>query len=312
MNIIEKRKIFLTISAILIVISIVMLFVRGLNLSIDFTGGSRLELAKDFDGEVLSRDEIENIYNEQKLKINSIQETDGGYRISSSSISEQEKDKIIERLKAQELSFEFLGPTIGNETKNKAIVAVLIAILAITTYIAIAFRKSGGVISSWKFGVAAIIALAHDVIITLGAFSLFGLLFEVEIDALFVTAILTIMGFSVHDTIVVFDRIRENITNNVKRLSFGEVVNNSIKETIGRSLNTSVTVIFVLFAMALFGGESIRWFIIAFIIGVVVGTYSSIFIAAPILLEWHNLDKNGGFKSLKSRLNLGGGGKNDT
>ena len=312
MNIIEKRKIFLTISAILIVISIVMLFVRGLNLSIDFTGGSRLELAKDFDGEVLSRDEIENIYNEQKLKINSIQETDGGYRISSSSISEQEKDKIIERLKAQELSFEFLGPTIGNETKNKAIVAVLIAILAITTYIAIAFRKSGGVISSWKFGVAAIIALAHDVIITLGAFSLFGLLFEVEIDALFVTAILTIMGFSVHDTIVVFDRIRENITNNVKRLSFGEVVNNSIKETIGRSLNTSVTVIFVLFAMALFGGESIRWFIIAFIIGVVVGTYSSIFIASPILLEWHNMDKNGGFKSLKSRLNLGGGGKNDT
>lgn len=302
MNIIEKRKIFLTISAILILVSIVMLFVRGLNLSIDFTGGSRLELAKELEKGELSRDAIENIYNEQKLKINSIQETDKGYRISSSSMSEQQKDKIIEDLKAQELSFEFLGPTIGNEAKNKAIVAVLIAILAITTYIAIAFRKSGGVISSWKFGVAAIIALAHDIVITLGAFSLFGLLFEVEVDVLFVTAILTIMGFSVHDTIVVFDRIRENITNNVKRLSFEEVINNSIKETIGRSLNTSVTVIFVLFAMALFGGESIRWFVIAFIIGVLVGTYSSIFIASPILLEWHNFDKNGGVRTLKERI----------
>lgn len=300
MNIIKNRKTFLLISIVLMVLSIIMLSIKGLNLSIDFTGGSRLEVAKSSEQGELPRESIEKAYRAADIKVNSIQDTEGSYRVSSSSITSEQKNNIVNALGMEELSFEVLGPTIGNETKDKAIIAVFIAIFAITGYIAIAFRKSGGVISSWKFGVTAIIALFHDVIITLGAFSLFGMLFDVEIDALFVTAILTIMGFSVHDTIVVFDRIRENITNNVKKLSFEEIINNSINDTIGRSLNTSVTVIFVLFAMALFGGESIRWFVIAFIIGVLVGTYSSIFVAAPILLEWSNFDKRGGIKNLKN------------
>ncbi len=291
MNIIKNRRLFLMISGALIFLSIAMLVFFGLKLSIDFTGGSRLEVSSF--GEDLNKVKIEETYNTENIRVNSIQETEGGFRISSALISKAQKDIIIKSLNAREQSFEVLGPTIGGETRDKAILAVVLAVIAITTYIAIAFWRSGGVISSWKFGVAAIIALIHDVVITLGAFSLFGLLFGVEIDALFVTAILTIMGFSVHDTIVVFDRIRENITNNVKKLSFEEIIDISILGTIGRSLNTSMTVIFVLFAMALFGGETIRWFIIAFIIGVTVGTYSSIFIAAPILLEWHDLDRRG-------------------
>lgn len=299
---IRRRKIFLMISAAIVLLSLVSLFVNGLNLSIDFTGGTRLEILPE--GKEISKVTIERAYLAEKLKVSSIQETDRkGYRISSNTMTDSQKDKILNTLDAKEQSFEVLGPTIGNETKNKALVAVMVAIAAITTYIAIAFWKSGGVISSWKFGITAIIALIHDVVITLGVFSLFGLLFGVQVDALFITAILTIMGFSVHDTIVVFDRIRENITNNVKKLTFEQIVDNSINDTMGRSLNTSITVVFVLFAMVLFGGESIRWFIIAFIIGVVVGTYSSIFIASPLLLEWYNFNKKDGFRNLKAKLN---------
>lgn len=301
MNIIGKRRVFLIISGVLVIWSILMLIFVGLNLSIDFKGGSRLEITSQ--GSPITRESIENAYMSQGVVINSIQDSENsGYKISSANINDSKRKAILEQIPAQQLSFEALGPTIGQEARNKAFFAVGLAIIAITTYIAIAFRKSGGVISSWKFGVAAIIALIHDVIITLGFFSLFGLLFGVQIDALFITAILTIMGFSVHDTIVVFDRIRENITNNVKKLPFNELVNNSINETIARSLNTSVTVFFVLFAMALFGGESIRWFVIAFVIGVAVGTYSSIFVASPILLEWSDMDNNGGFRKFYSRL----------
>lgn len=301
MNIIKRRKIFLIISAVFVLFSSISLLINGLNLSIDFTGGTRLELLPE--GDDISKATIERVYLAEKLKISSIQEIDKkGYKISSNTMTDSQKDKILSALNAKEQSFEVLGPTIGNETKNKALVAVMVAIAAITTYIAIAFWKSGGVISSWKFGITAIIALIHDIVITLGFFSLFGLLFGVQIDALFITAILTIMGFSVHDTIVVFDRIRENITNNVKKLTFEQIIDNSINDTMGRSLNTSITVVFVLFAMVLFGGESIRWFVIAFIIGVVVGTYSSIFVASPILLEWHKFDKNGGFRNLKAKF----------
>ena len=302
MNIIKKRRIFLSISGVLILTSILLLVFIGLKLSIDFTGGSRLGIKAVEQSGNLNLDTIEKIYIDQGISVKSIQESNSGYIISSESISEEEKDQIIEKLNASEESFEVLGPTIGAETRNKALLAIVIAIFSITLYIAIAFWKSGGVISSWKFGVSAIIALVHDVIITLGAFSLFGILYGVEIDALFVTAILTIMGFSVHDTIVVFDRIRENITNNVKKQTFEELIDLSIMGTIGRSLNTSVTVVFVLFSMVLFGGESIRWFVVAFIIGVIVGTYSSIFIAAPILLEWYSFDKSGGMVNLKLKI----------
>lgn len=301
MNIVRKRKLFLWLSGVLTLISIIILLVFGLKFSIDFTGGSRLEVSLSGDNEQV-RNKIEQVYDSNDIKLNSIQQTENGYRVSSTAIDESTRDKVVKELETESLSFEVLGPTVGGEARNKAIFAVLIAIVAITTYIAIAFWKSGGVISPWKFGISAIVALAHDVIITLGAFSLFGIFFGVEVDALFVTAILTIIGFSVHDTIVVFDRIRENIKNNVKKIPFEEVVGHSITETMGRSLSTSILVLIVLFAMVLFGGDSIKWFVIAFIIGVVVGAYSSIFVASPLLIEWHNFDKRGGIGSLKTKF----------
>lgn len=300
MNIIEKRRIFLGISLVLVIVSVIAILVNGFKFAIDFTGGSRLELSNTSGNTI--REDIVRVYDSHDININSIQEIEGGYRVSSATISEEEKNLIVEDLDAEELSFEILGPTIGKETRDKAIFAVFIAIIAITIYIAIAFWKSGGTISSWKFGAAAIITLFHDVIITLGAFSIFGVLFGVEVDSLFVTAILTIIGFSVHDTIVVFDRIREYSINNVKNISFEQVLNNSIVSTLQRSLNTSVTILFVLISMVIFGGDSIRWFMVAFIIGVVVGTYSSIFVAAPIILEWNTFDNKGGLANLRKRI----------
>ena len=163
---------------------------------------------------------------------------------------------------------------------------MILASVLIIVYISLVFRKVPKPASSIRFGVSAIFALIHDVLVVVGVFSLLGHFLNVEIDSLFVTALLTVIGFSVHDTIVVFDRIRENLGKNVNE-SFSQVVNNSILQTIGRSLNTSITVLLVLFALLLFGGESIRWFVVALIIGIASGTYSSIFNASPILVVWH-------------------------
>jgi len=190
----------------------------------------------------------------------------------------------------KENSFETVGPSIGQETKANALKAVLIASVAITLYIAFAFRKVSHPVSSWKYGVSAIIALLHDVLVVVGVFSILGVLFGIEIDSLFITALLTVMGFSVHDTIVVFDRIRENLKKSYN-LKFEEIVNNSLLETMNRSLNTSLTVVIVLFSLLLFGGESIRWFIIALLLGIISGTYSSIFNASPLLIVWYEWER---------------------
>lgn len=295
MDIIGKRKIFFVISGIFIAIGIVSLVINGLKLSIDFTGGSRIEVSSE--SLEFTNDKVKNIVEESGVEVESIRKTpEGTIIIRTKPIDESKKEELIEDLggefgAVEERSFETLGPTIGKETRNKALTALVIAIIAITLYIAIVFRHVSKPVSSWKYGVSAIVALLHDVLVVFGAFSLFGYFFGVEIDALFVTAILTIMGFSVHDSIVVFDRIRENLIRNIKKLPFDVVVNNSVNETLARSLNTSITLIFVLFALILFGGESIRWFIVAFMIGVAVGTYSSIFIASPLLVVWSNWDK---------------------
>jgi preprotein translocase subunit SecF len=187
---------------------------------------------------------------------------------------------------AKQEEFSTIGPTIGKETAMNAVKATVIASLLIVIYISLVFRKVPKPASSIRFGVSAIIALIHDVLVVLGVFSILGYIFNVEIDALFVTALLTIIGFSVHDTIVVFDRIRENLGKGSSE-NFPKIVNDSILQTIGRSLNTSITVLLVLFALLLFGGESIRWFVVALMVGVASGTYSSIFNASPILVVWH-------------------------
>lgn len=298
MDIVGKRKIFLILSGILSVISLVMIVTFGFKLSIEFTGGSKLEVVST-DRTSIDTSRLTKIIEGQKVNVVSItRNSPDSIVIRTDTISDSKKNELLakageEGISLKEESFDTLGPTIGGEARANALKAVGIAIVAITLYIAFAFRKVSKPVSSWKFGISAIVALIHDVLIVLGAFSLFGLLFHVEIDSLFITAILTIMGFSVHDTIVVFDRIRENLLKNVHNHPFDRVVNDSFNETLARSLNTSLTVILVLVALLIFGGESIRWFIAAFLIGLIAGTYSSIFIASAVLVEWYKADAKG-------------------
>ncbi len=298
MDIVGRRKIFLVISGILSFICVFSIILFGFKLSIEFTGGSKLEVVSN-DHSAINTEKVTKIIELQKVDVVSITKNSSeDIVIRTDTITDAKKNQLLAKIadggiSLKEKSFDTLGPIIGSEAKANALKAVLIAIVAITLYIAFAFRKVSKPVSSWKFGISAIIALIHDVLIVLGAFSLFGLLFNVEIDSLFITAVLTIMGFSVHDTIVVFDRIRENLIKNVHAHSFDRVVNDSFNETLARSLNTSLTVILVLIALILFGGESIRWFIAAFLIGLITGTYSSIFIASAVLVEWYKLDEKG-------------------
>ncbi|MFA7286986.1 MAG: protein translocase subunit SecF [Patescibacteria group bacterium] len=194
-----------------------------------------------------------------------------------------QKTFAIDGASVVEERFTTIGPTVGVELRQRAWVAVLTVLLAIILYISWAFRKVSRPVPSWQYGVVAIVALVHDVLITMGAFVLFGRYLGVEVGVLFVTALLTVLGFSVHDTIVVFDRVRENLHRATDR--FSEVVNRSVNETLARSINTSLTTLVVLLATLLFGGESIRFFVLALIIGIAFGTYSSIFIASPLLVS---------------------------
>jgi preprotein translocase subunit SecF len=201
----------------------------------------------------------------------------------------QEVLRVLQKQDAslKETSFETVGPVIGSETTVNAFKAVSVAILLIVLYIAWSFRGVPKPASSWRFGVCTVAALLHDVIVLVGIFAILGHFYGVEIDSLFITAVLTVIGFSVHDTIVVFDRIRENLRK-MGNTSFGTVVNESIVQTLNRSLNTSLTTLLVLFTLFLFGGESIKWFVVALLIGILSGTYSSIFNAAPLLVVWEN------------------------
>ncbi|HPN67134.1 MAG TPA: protein translocase subunit SecF, partial [bacterium] len=191
----------------------------------------------------------------------------------------------------KELRFEGVGPTVSKELTQKTIWAVLLASLAIILYLAWAFRNVPAPTSSWRFGICAIAALLHDVLFVLGVYSILGHFYNVEIDILFLPAILTVMSFSVHDSIVVFDRIRENLRKYTKE-SFEEVVNISVNETLVRSLNVSLTVVITLLALYLFGAESIKPFLFTLIIGLISGTYSSIFNASPLLVTWHYFSNN--------------------
>jgi len=190
----------------------------------------------------------------------------------------------------EELRFDSIGPTIGKELKRKAFLAIIIVLIAIIAYIAYAFRKVSHPVESWKYGLSAIIALAHDILIITGVYAILGHFFNFQVDALFVTALLTILGFSVHDSIVTFDRVRENIYRHQDQ-TFEIVVNNSVNETLVRSLNTSITTLFVLLAIYLFGGETIKDFVLTLMMGVVIGTYSSIFVASPLLVIWYKIKK---------------------
>lgn len=294
-NIIEKKKIWFTFSGILIAVSILSLAIWGLRLGIDFTGGSLLEISYS-----QARPEVHQIEESlteleiQSLRVQPSNETE--YLLRFENVDETTHQQILEKLGSIEVEgvednvltenrFESIGPIIGSELKAKAIESIIIVLIFIVAYIAYAFRKVSKPVASWKYGISAIIALAHDILIVTGVFSVLGYLFNIEVDSLFVTALLTILGFSVHDTIVTFDRTRENLFQNQDK-PFDEVVNISVNQTIVRSINTSLTTLFVLLAIYFFGGESIKNFVLALILGVIIGTYSSIFIASPLLAIW--------------------------
>ena len=292
MNFIGRRKITYFISGSLVGLSVVGLLLWGLNLGIDFTGGSLLEIG--YSENPPSIQEIKDVlgkYNLGELKIQPA--GDSGFILRFKNIDEKTHQEILAGLTAEKNSliekrFVSIGPVIGQELKQKSLLALILVGLMIVAYIAFAFRKVSKPVSSWKYGVAAVLALAHDVLIPTGVFFFLGHFYGLEIDILFVTALLTILGFSVHDTIVVFDRIRENLKKR-KEDSFEKAVNVSINETLTRSVITSLTVLFVLFALFFLGSQSVKYFSLALILGVSFGTYSSIFLASPLLVTWQKL-----------------------
>ncbi|MFH0852514.1 MAG: protein translocase subunit SecF [bacterium] len=286
--IISHRRIFYSISGILLCASILALILWGLKLGIDFTGGSLLQV--EFKGERPANSAIEQKLAEIDLGNISIQPVgDKGAILKFRDINEETHQKIITDLGGssvvEEKSFESVGPVIGQELQRRAVYAIVFVLLMIVIYIAYAFRKVSKPVASWRYGVAAIIALLHDVVIPTGFFAVLGHFMDVEVGLLFVTALLTILGFSVHDTIVVFDRIRENLRKGVGS-DFENTVEVSVNQTLGRSINTSLVVLLTMLAVFLFGGESTRYFSLVLIIGLFFGTYSSIFIASTLLVSW--------------------------
>lgn len=295
MNIIKYRKIYYALSIAVIAASVFALASWGLKLGIDFTGGSLMEI--EYVGERPATDNIKELFKATDIDDVIVQPSGDKVAILRfRDVGEDKHQEILTKLKSDkpdsltEKSFASIGPTIGNEMKTKSVWAISLVLVIIVVYIAIAFRKVSFPMVSWKYGVATLIALFHDVIVPLGVFAALGKYYNVEIDVAFIAAILTVLGYSVHDTIIVFDRIRENLTK-FSRMEFEEIINKSLNQTFVRSLNTSLTVILVLLAIYFFGGESIKNFALVLIIGIAAGTYSSIFIASPTLLSWYKWSK---------------------
>ncbi|MCL5959263.1 MAG: protein translocase subunit SecF [Chloroflexi bacterium] len=301
-DLVGKRYWYFLLSLLIIVPGVIALLLFGLRLSIDFTGGTLWEL--DFQRAVQPA-EVKTVLAKQGFADSSVQTAgDKGVLIRSKEIKAgSEQKKVLEKALSDkfgpmtELRFESVGPVVGQEITQRSQLAVAAASVGILVYISWAFRK---VNKPFRYGVCAIVAMLHDVLVVVGLFAIFGKLFDMEIDSLFITALLTVIGFSVHDTIVVFDRIRENLSRRMGG-SFEEVVNHSLVQTMARSINTSLTVVLTLSALFLFGGVTIRTFVLALLIGVVSGTYSSIFNASQLLVVWENREIGSLFRRLSGR-----------
>ncbi|MFA4819279.1 MAG: protein translocase subunit SecF [Patescibacteria group bacterium] len=295
-QIIKYRGMAYVLSSVLALAAIVSLVMWGVQYGIDFTGGSLLEA--QFVKNRPSVEQVEKSLAPLNLGNMIIQPAGSdGLLLRFKDVNEDTHQAILKSLsdasgsELTEKRFESVGPVIGAELKSRAIWVIIIALFFIMSYIAWAFRKISQPVASWKYATTAILALGHDVLLTIGVFSLLGQWQGVEVDILFVTALLTVIGFSVHDTIVVFDRIRENLFRHVSA-DFPTAVNKSVNDTMTRSINTGLTTLLVLGALFFLGGESIRYFSLTLIIGITLGTYSSIFVAAPILVDWNQLRRN--------------------
>jgi preprotein translocase subunit SecF len=299
LNIIGKRYWYFTFSAILIIIGIIVMAVWGLPLSIDFKGGTLLELQFS-SGKVPEPAEIYTLY--QSFGISDIQAYSSGDNsmiIRSSELTQEQQTKIISKIESKFndkiiiLSADTVGPTVGREVTSRAGLAILLSSLALVVFITYSFR---GVQHAFRYGVCTVVALIHDVLIILTVVAIGGHLFGWQVDTLYLTALLTVIAFSAQDTIVVFDRLREN-TNIFRRLNFEKLTNHSVVQTLTRSINTQLmTVDFMLLALALFGGITLREFAIALLVGMISGSYSSDFIAAPLLVVWENQEWKNWFR----------------
>lgn len=298
LRIIQKRKYAYAFSGILTVVSIVLIAVWGLNFGIDFKGGTLMEVRFSEGVTIGAPQAIEHLAD---LSLNSLtaQPTDGnGMLLRYLASDDGANEQVLARLKALDpsvvqLRTDFIGGSVSEQIKKNALYGIALSIIGIAFYIAWAFRRVSGIVTSWEYGLGAVIALAHDIIIVIGLFALLGHYWGIEIGVPFVAALLTILGYSVNDTIVVYDRVRENLLRAHRGEDFEVTVNRSLNETLGRSINTSMTVIITLIAIVLFGGESIKYFGVALLAGVVFGTYSSIYIASALLVTRYRM-KTGG------------------
>lgn len=292
-NFMKYYLLYFAISLAVIIPGMICFALYGLQPAIDFTGGALIELR--FSNPAVNEAQIKSII-PAGIEFSSIQATNNqSYIFRSKPITKEVNEQLKQSLEkavgpVEELRFEMVGPVLGKELLRKTLTAIVLSSTLILFYVAYRFK-------SFKYGICAILAMFHDTLIVLGVFSLLGYFFKVEVDTLFVTALLTILSFSVHDTIVVFDRIRES-KKIYPRAKFFDLINKAVNETLSRSINNSMTIIFMLLALWLMGGETTKWFVFALLLGTITGTYSSTFTAAPLLVLWDNIAK----KKRKSRV----------
>ncbi len=290
LQLMRYKTIYFLISAIVLIPGIFSLLYWGLKPAIDFTGGTLLELKiSRLEGKSITSQDLEMVFEEVNIEASSIQSSgEDAFLIRFKPIDQAKNTQIQNQIKerigqVEELRFETVGPTLGKELLKKTLIALITATFLILAFVAYQFKDK-------KYGVCAVLAMLHDTFIVLGVFSLLGHFFRIEVDTLFVTAVLTTLSFSVHDTIVVYDRIRES-RKNYPKANFEDLINKAVAETLSRSVNNSMTIIFMLLALYLLGGETTKWFVLALLLGVISGTYSSTFTAAPLLIVWEGIKK---------------------
>lgn len=294
MTILKPAKLYIAFSGILVCISLLLLFVPGPRLSIDFEGGTLMEIA--LRKEVTKADVARTLASIPPSiltlgNVSLFQTREGTMLLRMRDLSNEEHLLLLTQLRTylgsiEERTLTTIGPTIGRSLRQRSIIALGLAALAIILYLAFSFRDVPRKLSAWKFGIIAVLTLFHDVLVTVGIFVILSHLTSFEVDTLFVTALLTIMGYSVNDTIIIFDRIRENLSLQIRSEPFPVIAERSIHQSWFRCLSTSMTVLIMLLSLLFLGPESIRWFVLALAIGVAIGTYSSIFLATPLLIAW--------------------------
>lgn len=294
MFVIKYKKFFVALSVLFVALSIASVAVFGLKLGIDFKGGSSLELVYTDGSRPELADIKANLVNAGFGDATVQPAGESGVVIKSRDLSEEERATVVTLAsvgeQVEQKSFTTIGPSVGTELKKKAIASIILVLIAIILFVAYVFRKVSRPVSSWKYGFVVIIALIHDIIIPTGVFALLGHLYGIELDTLFIVALLTTLGLSVMDTIVVFDRIRENISAKSGK-AFEQIVGESLSQTFGRSINTSMVVLLMVLSLVFFGPVSTKLFSIVLAIGMFFGTYSSIFLASPLLVMVEKLQK---------------------